>query len=83
LHHHCKRLDSDRSFPIHQIAEVMGISPAMVHKHYRHLRPLETAKRIPAMTNPLEKLRNRFTVDTLHKASDAYKEVQPDVAWPE
>jgi integrase len=59
-----------------QIAEVMGTSPAMIFKHYGHVQPLETAKRIAAMTKPLERLRNRLVVDDMRNAE------QPDVAYP-
>jgi integrase len=68
-------------FTDYQIAEVMGTSPAMIHKHYGHVQPLDTAKRIAAITKPLEKLRNRLVVADLREADQAdveYPDYDPD-----
>lgn len=64
-------------FTDYQIAEVMGTSPAMIHKHYGHVQPLETANRIAAIAKPMDKLRNRLVIEDLRKAD------QPDIVWPD
>jgi integrase len=67
-----------QGFSDHQIAEVMGTSPAMIHKYYGHIQPLATAKRIAAMSTLAEQLRNRLVVDDLRNTADAFKDDQPD-----